>query len=95
MEAIRTGTTTLEPIAPSTTRRLRGPIALLAVLATTAIVIGLLVSSVGPSGQTSPTGLDRSYDQIELMRGAPVMLPGPVDTSYDRIETMRGLRQPD
>ena len=93
MEAIKPGTTAIEPEVRSTLWRLRVPIALIAALCTAAIVIGLLVSSVGTGAQALPTGADRSYDQIEFMRGAHVT--APVDTSYDRIEFMRGLSRSD
>ena len=93
MEAIKPGTVAIESDVPSKASRLRVPIALLAALCTAAIVIGLLVSSFGTRAQASPAGADRSYDQIEYMRGAHVT--APVDTSYDRIEYMRGLSRSD
>ena len=90
MEAINPGTTAIESGARSTTWSVRGAAALVAAICTSAIVIGVLVSSFGTRTQTSPTGVDTSYDRIESMRGAALTLSAPVDTSYDQIESMRG-----
>jgi len=48
----------------------------------------VLVSGSGTWAQTSPTGVDTSYDRVESMRGAAITLS--VDTSYDQIESKRG-----
>jgi len=90
MEAINPGTTAVEPGARSTTWSVRGAVALVAAICTSAIVVGVLVSGSGTLTQTSRAGVDTSYDQIESMRGAAITLSAPVDTSYDQIESMRG-----
>jgi hypothetical protein len=90
MEATNPRTTAIESGARSTTSSVRGAVALAAAVCLSAIVIGALVSGFGTRAQTSPIGVDTSYDQIESMRGAAITLSAPVDTSYDQIESRRG-----
>src|SRR6476619_6924177 len=90
MEAINPGAPAIESGARSTTWSVRGAAALVAAICTSAIVIGVVVSSFGTRTQTSPTGVDTSYDRIESMRGAALTFSAPVDTSYEQIESMRG-----
>ncbi len=90
MEATNPGTSAIESAARSTTWSVRGAVALAAAVCISAIVIGALVSGFGTRAQTSPIGVDTSYDQIESMRGAAITLSAPVDTSYDQIEAKRG-----